>query len=177
MVSRLALYLLDPPRIERDGVSIKLNRRKAIALLAYLAVTGESHRRASLVDLLWPESDSSRGRAALRGTLYALNQALEGDWLAVDREEVGLDPDAGLWVDVAQFQEHLAECEGHGHPTAQVCPACVPPLTEAGGLVRGEFLSGFSLKDSFNFDDWQLFQAEQLRRELAQFPYCASAIL
>ncbi|MEJ2734960.1 MAG: AAA family ATPase [Anaerolineae bacterium] len=166
-MSRLALYLLGPPQIECDGEPVKLDRRKAIALLAYLAVTGESHRRDALVNLLWPESDSSRGRAALRSALYALNRALEGDWLAVDREEASLDPDADLWVDVLQFQRHLAECERHGHPAAQVCPACVSPLTGAVELVRGEFLSGFSLRDSFNFDDWQLFQAEQLRRELA----------
>jgi DNA-binding SARP family transcriptional activator len=165
-VSRLALYLLGPPQIERDGEPVKLDRRKAIALLAYLAVTGESQRRDSLVNLLWPEYDSPRGRAALRRTLYALNRALAGDWLAVDREEIGLHPDAGLQVDVRQFQRYLAECEAHGHPAAEVCPACVSPLTEAVGLVRGEFLSGFSLKDSFNFDDWQLLQAELLRREL-----------
>ena len=166
-MSRLALYLLGPPQIECDGEPVKLDRRKAIALLAYLAVTGESHRRDALVNLLWPESDSSRGRATLRRTLYALNQALPGDWLEVDREEVGLDPDADLWVDVAYFQAYLAECKTHGHSAAQVCPGCVSPLTEAVGLVRGEFLSGFSLKDSFNFDDWQLFQAERLRRKLA----------
>jgi predicted ATPase/DNA-binding SARP family transcriptional activator len=166
-VSRLALYLLGPPRIDRDGEPVKLHRRKAIALLAYLAIPGESHRRDSLVNLLWPEYDSPRGRAALRRTLYALNKALAGDWLAVDREEIGLQPDAGLWLDVAEFRQHLAECESHGHRAAEVCSACVPLLTKAVGLVRGEFLSGFSLKDSINFDDWQLFQAELLRRELA----------
>ena len=94
MVSRLALYLLGPPQIERDGEPVKMDRRKAIALLAYLAVTGESQRRDSLVNLLWPESDSPRGRAALRRTLYALNKALASDWLAVDREVIGLQPDA-----------------------------------------------------------------------------------
>ena len=166
-MSRLALCLLGPPHIERNGVPIKVDRRKAIALLAYLAVTGERHRRDSLVNLLWPEYDFTRGRAALRRTLYALNKALSGAWLAVDREEIGLNLDAGLWVDVAQFQRHLAECETHGHPASQVCPACVAPLTEAVALVRGEFLSGFGLKDSFNFDDWQLMQTEVLRRELA----------
>jgi predicted ATPase/DNA-binding SARP family transcriptional activator len=164
---RLALYLSGPPHIERDGVPIKLDRRKAIALLAYLAVTGERHRRDSLVNLLWPEYDGTRGRAALRRTLYALNKALASAWLEVDREEIGLTPSPDLWVDVNQFQRHLGECETHGHPTAQVCPACVAPLTEAVALVRGEFLSGFGLKDSFNFDDWQLMQAEVLRRELA----------
>jgi DNA-binding SARP family transcriptional activator len=166
-VSRLALYLLGPPRIERDGVSIRVDTRKAVALLAYIAVTGESHRRASLINLLWPDYDRTRGRAALRRTLYALRKALAGEWLDIDREKIGLLPAADIWVDVDQFRQHLAECESHGHPAAQVCPACVPLLTEAVALYRGDFLSGFGLKDSYNFDDWQYFQADALQRELA----------
>jgi hypothetical protein len=89
VMSHLALYLLGPPRIERDGVPIQVDTRKAIALLAYIAVTEESHRRASLINLLWPEYDHTRGRAALRRTLYALRKALAGDWVEVDREEIG----------------------------------------------------------------------------------------
>ena len=97
METRLALYLLGPPRIECDGAPIKLDRRKAIALLAYLAVAGqrpggEKHRRDSLVNLLWPEYDGPRGRAALRHTLYSLKKSLAGPWLEVDRAEVGLSP-------------------------------------------------------------------------------------
>jgi DNA-binding SARP family transcriptional activator len=167
VVSHLALYLLGPPRIERDGVPIRVDTRKAIALLAYIAVTGESHRRASLINLLWPEYDRSRGRAALRRTLYALNKAFAGDWLDVDREEIGLDPSADIWLDVDRFHRHLAGCEAHGHPTSQVCSACVAPLSDAVALYRDDFLTGFGLKDSVNFDDWQFFQTEALRRELA----------
>ncbi len=175
MVSRLALYLLGPPRIECDGVPIQVDTRKAIALLVYIAVTGESHRRSSLVNLLWPEYDRTRGRTALRRTLYALRKALAGDWLDVDREEIGLkpsaDPSAGsghaIWLDVDQFHRHLAGCETHGHAATEVCPACVAPLTDAVGLFRGDFLSGFGLRDSANFDDWQLLQGEVLQRELA----------
>jgi len=166
-VPRLAIYLLGPPRIERDGVALKLDRRKAIALLAYLAVTGQSHRRDSLVNLLWPDYDTPTGRAALRRTLHALSTALGGDWLETDREEIGLKPERDIWVDLVELRRRLAGCVTHGHPAAQVCPACIAPLTEAVTLVRGEFLSGFGLKDSCNFDDWQLFQAEALSRELA----------
>ncbi len=36
-MSRLALSLLGPPRIERDGMFIDVDTRKAIALIAYLA--------------------------------------------------------------------------------------------------------------------------------------------
>jgi predicted ATPase/DNA-binding SARP family transcriptional activator len=164
---RLCLRLLGPPRIRCNGEPIVLDRHKAVALLAYLAVTGEAHRRDSLVNLLWPEYDGTRGRAALRRTLYALRRALDGEWLLVDREEIGLKAGPDLWMDVAQFRHHLSGCETHGHPANEVCPTCVEPLANAVALVRGEFLSGFSLKDSINFDDWQLMQTERLRRELA----------
>ncbi len=167
MVSRLALHLLGPPRIEREGVPIKVDTRKAIALLAYLGVTGQSQRRSSLINLLWPEYDRTRGRAVLRRTLYALQKALTGTWLDVDREEIGLNVDADIWVDVTQFRRQLAQCTTHGHPPTEACAACVAPLTEAVALYRGDFLSGFGLKDSVNFDDWAFFQADVLRGELA----------
>jgi predicted ATPase/DNA-binding SARP family transcriptional activator len=166
-VSQLALYLLGPPRVECDGVPLEVDTRKAIALLTYIAITGESHRRASLINLLWPEYDRARGRAALRRTLYTLNKALTGDWLDVSRQEVGLNPGAGIWLDVDQFHRHLAACETHKHPASQVCSACVAPLTDAVALYRGDFLAGFGLRDSINFDDWHFFQADGLRRELA----------
>jgi DNA-binding SARP family transcriptional activator/predicted ATPase/class 3 adenylate cyclase len=165
-MARLRLYLLGPPRIERDGEPIKVDTRKAIALLAHIAITGESHRRDSLVNLLWPEYDQAHGRAALRRTLSALRKALAGKWLDTDRESVGLNPNADVWLDVNQFRSHLDECLTHGHPATQVCPACLSPLTNAVDLYRDDFLSGFSLKDSFNFDDWQFFQADGLRREM-----------
>jgi len=166
-MARLNLHLLGPPRIERDGVPIKVDTRKAIALLAYIAITRESHSRSALVNLLWPEYDQARGRAALRRTLSALRKALAGDWLEAGRQNVGLNRGAGMWLDVDQFHGHLGQCLTHGHLASEVCPACLDPLTDAVALCRGDFLSGFSLRDSFNFDDWQFFQTDSLRRELA----------
>ncbi len=63
---RLSLYLLGPPRLELDGEPLDIGRRKAVALMAYLAVTGQGHARDVLATLLWPEYDASRARAALR---------------------------------------------------------------------------------------------------------------
>jgi class 3 adenylate cyclase/DNA-binding SARP family transcriptional activator/predicted ATPase len=172
----LHVYLLGPPRVERDSVPIQVDTRKAIALLAYLSVTRERHRRDALAALLWPESDQSHARTALRRTLYALRKALaapssgsgQTSWLDVDRESIGLDPGANLWLDVQAFHGHLAECDTHGHPAQDICPACLSPLTAAAVLYRGDFLSGFGLKDSVDFDDWQFFQADALRRMFAE---------
>ena len=36
------------------------------------------------------------------------------------------------------------------------------PLTRAVALYRDDFLAGFTLRDSVNFDDWQFFQTEDL---------------
>ena len=70
-MAQASFYLLGSPRIELDGTRIDVDTRKAVALLAYLAVTGDSHRRDALAALLWPEHDQSHALGALRRTLSA----------------------------------------------------------------------------------------------------------
>ena len=41
------------------------------------------------------------------------------------------------------------------------------PSSEAVALFSGDFLEGFSLRDSPEFDDWQIREAGALERELA----------
>jgi DNA-binding SARP family transcriptional activator/predicted ATPase len=166
-MSRPALFLLGPPRIERDGEPIEIGRRKAIALIAYLAVTRQVHSRDALGTLFWPEYDQSRARAGLRRVLASLKKSLGEGWLDVDRESVGLNREAELWLDVAEFQERLAACGAHDHPAEEVCPDCLPLLVEAAELYRDDFLAGFTLRDSPAFDEWQFFQSQGLRADLA----------
>lgn len=166
-MSSLKLLLLGSPRIVYEHAPIVVDRRKAMALLVYLAVTGESQSRDTLATLLWPEADQSRARAALRRDLSVLNKALGEGWLAVDRETVGLARRRDLWLDVDRFEDLLATCGTHGHRPDDVCPACLPPLAEAVALYRDDFLAGFTLRDSPGFDEWQFFQAETLRQQLA----------
>jgi DNA-binding SARP family transcriptional activator/predicted ATPase len=166
-MSRLALYLLGPPRLELDGEPVHIAWRKAVALLAYLAVTGQSHSRDTLATLLWPEYDQSRARANLRRALSLLNRTLGGEWLTADRETAGLNPDADLWLDMDQFRQHLSACETRGHRAMEICPQCAPLLEEAVELYRDHFLTGFTLRDSGPFDEFQFFQTEGLKDQLA----------
>jgi predicted ATPase/DNA-binding SARP family transcriptional activator len=171
-MARLELFLLGTPRLERDGVPLEFDTRKILALVAYLAVSGlntEGSRlsRDSLTALLWPELEPSRARAVLRRNLSLLRSALEGEWLVVDRQTVGTDPGTEFWLDVDQFTRQVNAWQAHGHPQDQICPRCLESLTEAVALYQGDFLEGFSLRDSVEYDDWQFFQAEGLRQELA----------
>ncbi len=167
-MSSLRLFLLGPPRVEHDGVLLAFDTRKNLALIAYLAVTARSHRREAIVTLLWPELEPSRARAGLRRNLSKLRKALSGELLVVDRENVGLEPDTGSWLDVIEFRQLLQASQEHCHPDDDICPDCLALLAEATQLYRGDFLEGFSLRDSASFDDWQFFQTEGLRQEFAQ---------
>jgi DNA-binding SARP family transcriptional activator/class 3 adenylate cyclase/tetratricopeptide (TPR) repeat protein len=166
MAGGLRLFLFGSPRIELVGQPVKIETRKSLALLAYLGLMRESYRRDSLVNLFWPEYDMAHGRAVLRRTLSALNTALPAGSLVTDRETIGLDPSLELWLDVHEFLRLLASSRMHPHSESDVCPDCQVLLSEAVAIYRDDFMSGFSLADSYNFDDWQFFQAESLRQEL-----------
>jgi ABC-type oligopeptide transport system substrate-binding subunit/DNA-binding SARP family transcriptional activator len=167
-MTRLILRFLGPPYLEVDNQAVELDRRKAVALLAYLAVTGQPHPRDSLAALLWPDYDQSKARAALRRTLSTLNRTLPDRWLEADRDMIGLEPGQAVWLDVDEFRRLLAVRRQHAHANTVVCPDCLPALTRAIDLYRADFLAGFTLRDSPGFDEWQFFQAETLRQELAQ---------
>jgi predicted ATPase/DNA-binding SARP family transcriptional activator len=165
-MSSLALYVLGSPRVELDGAPVAIDRRKALALLVYLALTRQDHSRDALATLLWPESDQSKARASLRSALWSLTKALGEGWLDVDRETVRLKSGTDAWLDVDAFQDRLAECRTHDHPSDQVCPDCLSALAEAAALYQDDFMVGFTLPDSPGFDEWQFFQAEGLRQDL-----------
>ncbi|HEY6286348.1 MAG TPA: tetratricopeptide repeat protein [Ktedonobacteraceae bacterium] len=166
-MTQLMIYLLGAPRFERNGENIYLDTRKASALIAYLAIAKQRQSRDTLTALLWPEFDQTHARATLRRTLSTLNKALGGSWLEISREYIGLNFNAGIWVDVDEFHNHVAECRSHDHLPTETCSNCLQPLSAAVELYGGDFLTGFSLRDSSNFDDWQFYQADALRRDFA----------
>ncbi len=166
-MTKLRVALLGPPRVEVGGVPLRVDTRKAVALLAYLACSGRRHGRDQLAALLWPDADDAHARAALRRTLSALNHALGGAG-RVGGDRVGLELVApGMDLDLRRFRELVAACDAHGHGPEQACAACAEPLAVAVALHRGDFLAGFALRDAPGFEDWQLAEVDTLRREQA----------
>ena len=62
--SRLSIALLGPPVVLVDGAPLRVDTRKALALLAYLSVTGRPARRDTLCALLWRDAAPDRARAS-----------------------------------------------------------------------------------------------------------------
>lgn len=124
--------------------------RKAIAIVALLALDGGRQPRERLATLLWPDADPERARGALRRTLSAIRTSAIGDHLEADTTSVGLRRD-GLEVDVHRFRELRAKGD-HGRAVDE---------------HAGDLLSGFALRDAPEFEEWTEAQGETLRSELA----------
>ena len=164
----LTLHLFGSPRILLNGAQVEVDTRKATALLAYLAVTGQPHQRDSLAGLMWSDYDQTSARAALRRTLSTLNKALAGAYLESNRDSIGLAHGAEYWLDVHVFREHTSAAAAHAHPTGTVCEGCINHWKAAADLYHEPFMAGFNLRDSPGFEEWQFFQEETLRRELSK---------
>src|SRR5690606_35083674 len=72
-----------------------------------------------------------------------------------------------VWVDVNVFTDLLVRSASHDHDPETVCDECAASYQQALELYRADFLTGFHLSDSADYDDWQGMQREWLRRELA----------
>ncbi len=151
---KLEISLLGPPKILLDGAAFDTDRRKAIALLAYLVVTGKPQPRGHLAAVLWPEYPRESAFAYLRRTLYELNKSLGKSWLETDREAAGFKMTDDVFVDITIFNHELAAARLDKDP--------VPHLEAATALYQGEFLEGFFLQDTEPFEDWLRQQRESL---------------
>lgn len=155
----------EPQLIAAEGL-VRPDRRKALALLAYLARAEQRQSRDRLCTLLWPELDQAHARAALRSTIHALTMLAPGGWLEVQRGTLALDRQA-IDVDVERFLSCLRRSQAHTHEQRSLCAECVGWLDEAISYYRADFMDGFAVADCAEYEEWQLVEREWLRREYA----------
>ena len=165
-MSQLKLFLFGSPRLECQGENVELSLRKAFALLIYLAVTKGDFSRDELATLFWPESDQSSARANLRRTLYLVNKKCDQETISAGKEIVRLNPNIDLWTDVETFKQALEVSGLSEYSPDELDADDIKLLEQAAELYESDFLAGFSLADSPEFDEWQFFEAESLRRML-----------
>ncbi len=163
MSPQLALHFLGTPQLSLDNSPISVERRKAVALLTYLAVNREMHSREVLSALLWPDYEQSKAFTNLRHTLWEIQQTIGEDWLDTSRDKIGLNRQADIWLDVDHFKSLL----GQSHTQSDV-PLRVSLLADSAKLYRNHFLTGFSLKDALTFNEWAFAESEELRRNLVE---------
>ena len=148
----LSIQLLGTPLILFDDQPLAITRKKSRALLFYLAAHDKPLTREHLLSFFWPDTDRSSAQQVLRTTLHGLRQAL-GPALIVDEHTLALSPEVD--IDVRLFEADLHHLTSNLHAQR---------LTSTLQLYRGDFLTGFMLNDSPEFEDWITEQQEHYRR-------------
>ncbi len=136
------------------GLSLRVNGRalkdmgshKAEALLVYLAMEGGQHSRSELLTVFWPESAEEHASTSLRVVLSILRRRVP-NYLDISRHTVGIKPDATVRLDVTELEKELQTGR----------------IEEALRLYQGDFLQGFHVRESAEFEDWLESQQERLR--------------
>ncbi len=172
-MDRLKLTLFGPfeARLNEKRIT-EFATDKVRALLVYLALEGNRpHRRETLATLLWGDWPHAVALRNLRQSLHRLRQTLDqhqsdlsNDLLTITRQTVQLNPEY-LDLDVTHFQQLAREIEQHSHDNVQSCEACLAILADAVALYQGELMTGFSLPDAPDFENWLLIQREQFHHQ------------
>jgi DNA-binding SARP family transcriptional activator/tetratricopeptide (TPR) repeat protein len=163
-MDKLSLRFLGPPEVRHGGRPVTFRARKALAILAYLATEGGRRRRGEIIELLWPGSDEAHGRTALRSALSSLRKALEEaaepsekHYLLTKGDSLGLmsGPDLELDLHILEAAHTLARSNPRtDHLGDDARLEVLARLRAATEAYRGDFLEGFSLDDTPEFDLW-----------------------
>lgn len=156
-----SFFLLGRFHVGRAGRALSPFRgRKLQDVLCYLLLYRKrQHHREVLADALWAGVETSHSRKHLRQALWQLQSAVgpvvPGDpLLVVENDWVRINPDARMWLDIAEFQEAF---EGtHGMQGRALTPSMAYALRQAVSLYAGELLEGW-------YQDWCVFERERYK--------------
>ncbi|MEM7118263.1 MAG: BTAD domain-containing putative transcriptional regulator, partial [Chloroflexota bacterium] len=146
------MHLLGAPLIFLNGQAVQLSSQKAQAILYYCALSPAPVARTTLLGLLWPESSEKSARSNLRTQLGLLRREL-GEVLTIDRQQVGIAETAVFQVDALDLQ---------------LLPADAAPdeLQRVAAAWRGDFLAGFEVGKTAEFEWWLAQTREELRFQM-----------
>ncbi len=133
MTPQLQLRLFGTGEVRLDGSVLEVGYRKTLALLAFLALEGET-ARSSLTTLFWSDNTEEAARRNLRRELYRLREAGLRDYLEASSDNLRL---VGS-TDVAQFEALIGE--------GRLEPAIL--------LYQNELLAGLRLENAPEFETW-----------------------
>jgi TolB-like protein/DNA-binding SARP family transcriptional activator len=137
---------------DEGPLSGRATQKRRIALLALLATGGEAGvSRDRLMAILWPESDSERGRHLLSDSAYRINQALGGEAIVAIGDALALNA-TRVSSDLAEFRA----ASDRGAWQAAV------------SLYGGPLLDGFHISDSAEFERWTDMERDRLANRYAR---------
>lgn len=175
MTPHLEITLFGQLDVSLDGRSLSSTLpKKAAALVAYLALTGQSHTRQALSNLLWGESSEANARLSLRAVLCSLRRWL-APCLLVTRQTIAFKTDCDYRVDVLEFVRAAAGGEPPAGEPVPMGGARAAELRAAVDLYRGELMADWPVNGAPAFEDWLMVERQRLQELALRALYGLSA--
>ena len=141
--AKLELRILGTGEVWQGDQRLHVGHRKTLALLAFLALEGQT-ARSKLSALFWSDNTEEEARRNLRRELHRLREAGLRDYLEASNDHLSLVGQSA--TDVRQFEVLTAEGRLEG----------------ALRLWRGELLAGLRLENAPEFEIWLETRREAL---------------
>lgn len=156
----LSFKLLGNVELSRNGELLQgFRSQKELALLIYLAQTGQAQRRDLLAELFWDSGSTKQALSNLRTTLARLQKML-GDVLLVTPKTLALAPEHRQQVDSLGLIDSLRRLELIDSREQALA------LQHALTCYTGDFLGDFQLRNAPQFDEWLTATRETIRRDV-----------
>ena len=155
-MTRLEIRLFGQIAIQRDGEPLSGLSSKATEVLCYLLLQRErGHAREALASLFWPDSPDSLAKKYLRQAIWRLQSKLASrDLLIMQAGWIRINPEAGLRLDVAEF-EH-AYYFHREIPGPELTARQAQALEAAVVLYRGDLIEPW-------YQDWCVYERDRLQ--------------
>ncbi|WP_123105534.1 AAA family ATPase [Acidithiobacillus sulfuriphilus] len=119
----IRIHLLGKMHVEVFGQACSFPYRQVRYLLAYLAMERQMVPRSLLAQTLWPGVGADVAAGGLRQALHNLRRSLNTKntnepVIVASRLEVGLHPQAKIWIDIHAIKEHVEK--GRIHPLRKI---------------------------------------------------------
>jgi DNA-binding SARP family transcriptional activator len=144
-----AIYLLGQPEIRRDMQPCKVTRRICRGIVFYLAAHLNAVNREVLQEMFWPDIPSQTSSHNLSQHMSEISKQAPG---LIIKNGSYYSLEEGTVVDTRLFDAYFSSST-----------LVDIPLREALRSYRGDFLDGFSLDVSPEFNDWYMFCLERYR--------------
>ena len=133
--------------------------RRVEELLGYLLINQKTQiPRDKLVEVLWPDSSPSNGRASLSTALWRLKSvfaqidAAAQDYISSSRDSISFAPEKPFTFDLVEYRRYLDKAE-----TAKSKKGRLEALQSAVAIYKGGFCEGI-------YSEWCLAERERLER-------------
>lgn len=136
-MANIHFKLFGQPVIIENEKEVYLPAGKVSALLYYLLIK-KVVSRDEVADIFWPRSNDKRARISLRNAIHKIKQAFDSDIISTPNKAVlSIEGNNSIYIDVDVFEKD---------PDNNL------------DLYTGDFLQGFYIKDSPDFEYWVLEQ-------------------